>query len=93
MNEIENEFGENPKGDICPVVASESFEVPDVIDTFLHKILDIEDCAKEYILAAAKSYEDNAEKLKCDIEKYQKKIEEYKEPESVTSSAIAVPPH
>jgi hypothetical protein len=54
---------------------SEIFDVKDVIDTFLHRILDIEDCAKEYIVAAAKSFNDNAKKLKGDIEKYQKALE------------------
>lgn len=54
---------------------SEIFDIKDVIDTFLHRILDIEDCAKEYIVAAAKSYNDNAKKLKSDIEKNQKALE------------------
>lgn len=58
---------------------SEVFEVEDVIDTFLHRILDIEDCAKEYINAAAKSYNDNAKKLKSDIEKHQEILESEKE--------------
>lgn len=54
-------------------------EVIDVIDTFLHGILDIEDCAKEYISAAANSYNDNTKKLKNDIERHQKTLEEEKD--------------
>lgn len=34
-------------GDDNPLEPSYSLDVKDVIDTFLHKILDIEDCAKE----------------------------------------------
>lgn len=58
---------------------SEVFEVEDVIDTFLHRILDIEECANEYINAAAKSYNDNAKKLKSDIERQQEILECEKE--------------
>lgn len=54
---------------------SEEFEVKEVIDTFLHRILDVEDCAKEYIFAAAKAYNDKAGKLTDDIENHQKILE------------------
>lgn len=50
-------------------------EVSEVIDTFLHRVMDIEDCAKEYISAAAKGYNENAEKLRSNIEKYQEALE------------------
>lgn len=57
----------------------EAFEIKDVIDTFLHRILDIEDCAKEYISAAEKSYNDNGEKLIEDIERHQRTLEDEKD--------------
>ena len=50
-------------------------EISDVIDTFLHRIMDIEDCAQEYISAAAKSYNENGDKLRVEIEKHQKNLE------------------
>ncbi|QDE32391.1 hypothetical protein [Shewanella polaris] len=46
-------------------------EIKDVIDIFLHRIMDVEDCAKEYISAAAKSYNENGYKLRGEIEKHQ----------------------
>jgi len=61
-------------GEENPPKTSEVFEVKDVIDTFLHRILDIEDCAKEYISSAAKSYKDKASKLISDIEKHQESL-------------------
>lgn len=57
----------------------EIVEVKEVIDTFLHRILDIEDCAKEYVFAAAKAYNDSAEKLKKEVDKHQKALEEQKD--------------
>jgi hypothetical protein len=66
-------------GDENPPETTEVFEVKDVIDTFIHRILDIEDCAKEYINAAARSYNDNAKKLKSDIEKHQMNLEHEKD--------------
>lgn len=54
----------------------ETFEVKEVIDTFLHRILDVEDCAKEYIVAAVKAYNDKAGKLKDDVKRNQKKLED-----------------
>ena len=58
------------------IVASEGFEVNKVIDIFLHRVMDIEDCAKEYISAAAKGYNQNAKKLIGNIEKHQKTLED-----------------
>lgn len=66
-------------GDENPSENSEAFDVKDVIDTFLHRILDIEDCAKEYIHSAAKSYNENGKKLKSDIEKHQEILEQEEE--------------
>ena len=51
------------------------FEINDVIDTFLHRIMDIEDCAKEYITAAYKGYNQNAENLKCSVKKHRETLE------------------
>jgi hypothetical protein len=53
----------------------EGFDVRKVIDVFLHRVLDIEDCAKEYISAAINNYNDKADKLKSDIENHQKALE------------------
>lgn len=61
------------------IEAPEAFEVDKVIDTFLHRVMDIEDCAKEYISAAAKGYNENAEKLRGNIEKHQKTLEDEKD--------------
>jgi len=41
------------------------------IDKTLHRILDIEDCANEFIRAAGHNYEQNARKLKSQIEECQ----------------------
>jgi hypothetical protein len=69
------EFIEEPDSIETP----EAFEVNKVIDNFLHRVMDIEDCAKEYISAAAKGYNENAEKLRGNIEKHQKTLEDQKE--------------
>ena len=61
------------------IEASEAFEVNNVIDTFLHRVMDIEDCAKEYITAASKGYNENAEKLRDSVEKHQKSLKDEKE--------------
>jgi len=55
---------------------SEELGVNKVIDTFLHRVMDIEDCAKEYISAAAKGYNENADILRGNIEKHQKTLED-----------------
>jgi len=57
----------------------EAFAVKDVIDTFLHRIMDIEECANVYISAAVKSYNDNAKKLSSDIERHQRTLEDEKD--------------
>jgi len=43
------------------------FKVDKVIDCFLHRILDIEDCAKEYIPAALIKHSEDAKKLSDEI--------------------------
>lgn len=70
-----------PADESSPVEASEVFEVKDIIDTFLHRVLDIEDCAEEYISAAAKSYNDNGKKLIVEIERHQKTLKDEKDEE------------
>lgn len=74
--EAEHTESNNESGSID---ASEAFEVNNVIDTFLHRIMDIEDCAKEYITAASKGYNENAKKLRGSIEKHQKTLEDEKD--------------
>lgn len=51
--------------------ASAELEIKNVIDKFLHRVLDIEDCAKKYIPAAIKSYNDESERLMIEIAKSQ----------------------
>ncbi|TCO69708.1 hypothetical protein [Chromatocurvus halotolerans] len=62
-----------------PSEVAEAIGVKEVIETFLHRILDIEDCAKEYLFAAVKAYNDNAEKLTEDIERHQGALEDEKD--------------
>jgi hypothetical protein len=38
-----------------------------VIDTFLHRILDIEECAKDFISIASKKYNENSNRLKSEM--------------------------
>ncbi|MFM5588708.1 hypothetical protein ACET65_17345 [Aeromonas rivipollensis] len=66
-------------GDDNPLEPSYSLDVKDVIDTFLHKILDIEDCAKEHITSSVTSYNDNARKLKADAEKHVTSLKQEKD--------------
>lgn len=45
-----------------------------VIDRFLHRVLDIEDCARDFIEIAYKKYNKNADRLKSSITKCQKTL-------------------
>jgi hypothetical protein len=65
--------------ELTPTEPSEVPSVKEVIDTFLHRILDVEDCAERYIIAAVKTYNNDAEKLKNDIEGYQRKLKDEKD--------------
>lgn len=74
-----NPTGSESNNEADSTETSEVFEVKDIIDTFLHRILDIEDCAEEYISAAVKSYNNNGKKLFDDIERHQKILEDEKD--------------
>jgi len=52
------------------------FSISDVIDNFLHRVLDIEDCARKFISTARKNYNSNAYRLKDEISECQKLIAE-----------------
>lgn len=47
----------------------------DIVDDFVHRVLDIEECAEEYITKATEKYNNDADRLKEEIHKYQKIIE------------------
>lgn len=53
----------------------ETMQASEVINSFVHMVLDIEDCAEEYISAAVKSYNNNADRLKEDVERHQEVLE------------------
>lgn len=59
----------------------EHFSVSTVIDNFLHRVLDIEDCAKEFISTARKNYRDNAKRLKSELTEYQNILEIEEDPD------------
>jgi hypothetical protein len=44
--------------------------VDKVIDTFLHRILDIEECAQDFISIAVKKYNENSDRLRLEISAY-----------------------
>lgn len=54
--------------------AENELSISQSIDIFLHRILDIEDCAQEYITVARKNYNNNSENLKNKISENQKLI-------------------
>ena len=43
---------------------TDEFYINDVIDNFLHRVLDIEDCAHDFMTIATNKYNENAERLK-----------------------------
>lgn len=52
--------------------------IGNVIDNFLHRVLDIEDCADNYIPSAVDKYNKNAEELKSTLTEYQKILDNEK---------------
>lgn len=52
--------------------------VDKVIDNFLHRVLDIEDCASDFITIAAERYNEKADSLKSSMTKLQEVVEEDK---------------
>lgn len=64
----ENDEGIGNSADDTGADTSETrFAVNDVIDSFIHRVLDIEDCASAYISAAAEKYNENADRLRGEI--------------------------
>lgn len=59
----------------------EHFSVSTVIDNFLHRVLDIEDCAKEFISTARKNYRDNAKRLNSELTEYQNILDIEEDPD------------
>lgn len=51
---------------------SSEFSISTVIDSFLHRVLDIEDCADEFISIARKNFSENASRLKDELSECQK---------------------
>jgi len=45
----------------------EEVSIGNVIDNFLHRVLDIEDCAKDFICIASKKYDENSNRLKSSV--------------------------
>lgn len=62
---INNSEGEDLEDNLSEEV---EFDLSALIDGFIHKALDIEDCAKEFITIAEQNYSDNAVRLKADLE-------------------------
>lgn len=53
-----------------------NFSVSEVIDSFLHRVLDVEDCAQQFIPMARNSFNENADRLKSELDECQKLLEE-----------------
>lgn len=53
-----------------------NFSISEVIDSFLHRVLDIEDCAQQFIPMARNSFNENADRLKSELDECQKLLEE-----------------
>lgn len=53
-----------------------AFKIGAVIDCLIHRVLDIEDCAREYVTAATERYNHNAERLKKEISEAQELLDE-----------------
>jgi tetrahydromethanopterin S-methyltransferase subunit F len=62
------------KEDEVEIIEEEKFEMTlsSVIDSFVHKTLDIEECANQFISMARKNHEDNAKRLVEDLKKASK---------------------
>lgn len=58
------------------VKSKDDADIGAVIDVFLHRVLDIEHCAFEYISEATKRYNNNAKKLQGDIDSHKGTLEE-----------------
>jgi len=50
------------------ITGEEKDNISDLIDIFIHKALDIEDCAKEFVTLAQTNHKSNAQRLKSDLE-------------------------
>lgn len=50
----------------------ELLSISQVVDEFLHQVLDIEDCGRDYIAIASKKYEENGERLTEELTESQK---------------------
>jgi len=60
----------NPKqenGDISDVPAG----IKELIDNILHRVFDIESCARKYCISAVNAFNENAERLKNELSEYQ----------------------
>lgn len=53
----------------CNDTAETLASVGDVIDKFLHRVLDVEECAKSFIDDARKNYNENADRLRLEASK------------------------
>lgn len=53
-----------------------------VIDGYIHRVLDVEDCAREFITTARKNFNSNAERLKSEITESQNIIENETNPDN-----------
>ncbi|MEQ2355831.1 hypothetical protein [Pseudoalteromonas piscicida] len=51
------------------------FSISDVINNFLHRVMDVEDCAREFISTARKNFNSNADRLKEELTECQTLIE------------------
>lgn len=70
---VENKEKE-PSSDESSLIESQN-QICSAIDNFVHRILDIEDCARQFITAANDSYNNKSNELKNKIEECQKLME------------------
>ena len=63
----DNNSSDNEENNTEAESNTDEFLIGKVIDAFLHSVLDIEDCARDYISVASKSYNENSERLKNEI--------------------------
>lgn len=70
-DEVENNDSSNNEDSVEEEI-EELLSIAQVIDGFLHQVLDIEDCGRDYITIASTKYEENGERITNDLTESQK---------------------
>lgn len=67
----DNEIVDDTSEENDKAIPEKPATIGDIIDNFLHRVLDIEDCATNFCTLAAKRYNENSEKLQSTMSDYQ----------------------